>query len=126
MAARAGRDMSGATFERLRADLATTFVHLPAEQVEGRVAGGLGRIAGFLHLERATLYELSEARTELTATAWARDAARASPRITRAEDPIRWRTLLERSGVLFASDPAGLPEVWAASVPLKIGGERDH
>ena len=55
-------------FERLRAELSATFINLPAEQVESHVAGALGRIAGFLELERATLYELSETHTELTAT----------------------------------------------------------
>jgi signal transduction histidine kinase len=123
MAAGAGREMSGGAFERLRAHLSATFINLPAEQVEGHVAGGLGRIAEFFDLERATVYELSETRSELTATVWARDEASASEAISSADDPLRWTTLLECSGVFVAPDPVALPDVWTASVPLKIGGE---
>ena len=106
--------MSRETFERLRADLSTTFINLRAERVDGRVVGGLKRIAEFFDLEAATLYELSDTRTQLTATAWARDRADPLPSITRADDPDRWTILLERSGVLFASDHAALPEVESA------------
>ena len=115
--------MSSKAFAGLLADFSTTFINLSAEQVQSGIVGGLGRIAEFLHLERATLYELSETKNELTATTWTRDETNPSPSITRADDPFRWTMLLERSGVLIASDPAALPEVWAASVPLTIGGE---
>jgi PAS domain S-box-containing protein len=115
--------MSGEAFERLRVDLSTTFISLPAEQIDDSVRSGLGRIAAFLDLERATLYELSEAGTELMSTTWAEDGALVSPPVTSDNDPIRWKMLVERSGVLFTSDHAALPEVWAASVPLTIGGE---
>ena len=114
--------MSGDTFERLRSSLASTFGQLPAEQIDGHIGDALARIAAFLQVERTTLYELCDTRTELTAAEWCRDGGGAGPCITRAGDPLRFKRLLERSGVL-PIDPAALPVVWAASVPLAIGGE---
>lgn len=116
--------MSGTAFERLRANLSTTFVNLSAEQVESHVSQALGWIAGYLSVERATLYDLSATRTELQATLWPPDAANGRSTISRAGDAINWTRLLEHSGPHGDLPPSTMPpEVWAASVPLNIGGE---
>lgn len=115
--------VSRESFECLRADLSAIFLNLSAEQIEANLVGGLGRIAAFFGVERATLYELSETKAELTAVIWAQGGAHAAPVIALADDPFRWTMLLERAGVISASDPAEFPDVWAASVPLTIGGE---
>jgi signal transduction histidine kinase len=109
------------TFERLRASLASTFGQLPAAQIDSHITGALARIGAFLRVERATLYELSTS-TALTAAEWCGAGTGAPPQITRDGDPARFKNLLERPGVL-ATDAAALPVVWAASMPLKIGGE---
>src|SRR3954447_10961341 len=119
---RRGGTVIGDTFERMRTNLALTFAELPAAQIDGYIVGALARIGAFLQLERATLYELSDTRVELIAAEWDSDGADAPPRITRAGDPLRFKKLLEHSGVLPA-DAAALPVVWAASMPLEIGGE---
>jgi PAS domain S-box-containing protein len=118
-----GEELSREGFERLRADLSAIFINLSADQIEASVVGGLGRIAAFFGVERATLYELSETKTELTAATWAQDGAYPAPVIALADDRCRRAMLLERAGVISASDPAEFPDVWAASVPLTIGGE---
>jgi signal transduction histidine kinase len=114
--------VSGDAFERLRRSLASAFGQLPAGQIDGHIGGALARIAVFLQVERTTLYELGDTRTELTAAEWCGDGGGAAPGITRAGDPLRFKRLLERSGLL-PMDPEALPVVWAASVPLEIGGE---
>src|SRR6185369_9526850 len=66
----ASRRMSGESYEQLRANLSATLISLPADLVADHVAGGLGRIANCFCLDYATLYELSDTRTELMATVW--------------------------------------------------------
>jgi signal transduction histidine kinase len=55
-------------FETLLSRLSTTFVHLPAEEVDGRIERGLGEIVGFLGIERASLAQFSEDGGEFIVT----------------------------------------------------------
>jgi hypothetical protein len=58
-------------FERLLSDLSTTFINLPEELMDATVEESLGSIAKFMRIERITLLEFSQERTELVATfAW--------------------------------------------------------
>src|SRR4051812_12403592 len=56
------------TFESLLARLSATFIHLPAEDVDGRIEQALQQIVEFLRLDRSTLAQFSEdgARLEVT------------------------------------------------------------
>jgi PAS domain S-box-containing protein len=55
-------------FESLLARLSATFIHLPAEEVDGRIEQGLREIVEFLRLDRSTLCQFSEDGSELVAT----------------------------------------------------------
>src|SRR6478672_9000631 len=55
-------------FESLLARLSATFIHLPAEEVDGQIEAGLRQIVDFLRLDRSTLCQFSEDGTKLVAT----------------------------------------------------------
>jgi len=126
------------TFEKLVSDLSTTFINLPEEQVDVNIENGLGGIAGFLKMDRVTLFEFSPDRTEMTASfSWTGGGISPAPALVKAADLPWSRGVLLRGEVLLASDLSDLPEeallereyfremgiLSAASVPLKVGGE---
>lgn len=55
-------------FETLLSRLSTTFINLPAEEVDIRIERGLGEIVGFLGIERASLAQFSEDGGEFVVT----------------------------------------------------------
>ena len=55
-------------FDSLLARLSATFIHLPAEAVDGQVEHGLRQLVEFLGIERSTLLQFSEDRTQLVTT----------------------------------------------------------
>src|SRR5690349_20392672 len=55
-------------FESLLARLSATFIHLPAEEVDGQIEQGLEQIVDFLRLDRSSLCQFSEDGTRLVAT----------------------------------------------------------
>jgi len=125
-------------FENLLSDLSSTFINLLEEQVDLNMEASLGRIAGFLHFDRITLFEFSGEGTELTPTSSWRSEG--SERVPVEPKPIPWpwwtSRALHRGPVTFP-DPhlspdeassvrrylldSGIQSV--ASIPLGIGGE---
>src|SRR5258708_3619593 len=55
-------------FESLLSRLSATFIHLPAEQVDGQIEQGLQQIVEYLKLDQSTLCQFSEDGTKLVAT----------------------------------------------------------
>src|SRR4051794_3663867 len=55
-------------FESLLARLSATFIHLPAEDVDGRIEQALQQLVSFLRLDRSTLAQFSEDGTKLVVT----------------------------------------------------------
>jgi signal transduction histidine kinase len=55
-------------FETLLAELSATFVHLPADQVDSRIESALGRLVGFLGVDRAGLAEALVEQKQLVVT----------------------------------------------------------
>jgi len=59
-------------FETLLSDLSARFINLPVDDVDKEIEAALGRIAEFLHLDRSTLFQLSEDESTLVVThCWA-------------------------------------------------------
>src|SRR5947209_4092453 len=55
-------------FETLLARLSATFIHLPADEVDGQIERGLRQIVDVLQIDRSTLAQFSEDGTKLVAT----------------------------------------------------------
>jgi hypothetical protein len=55
-------------FETLLSRLSATFIHLPAEEVDGHIERGLQQIVDFLGIERSSLGQFSEDGNELVTT----------------------------------------------------------
>src|SRR6266852_8568091 len=55
-------------FETLLSRLSATFIHLPADQIDGQIERGLGQIVEFLGIERSSLGQFSEDGSELLVT----------------------------------------------------------
>jgi len=126
------------TFETLLSDLSTTFINLPEEQVAPNINQNVGRIAEFLKLDRITLYEFSQDRTELALSfAWSKEGAQEVLAVMRTNHLPWWTDRTLRGEVLVTSDVNALPDVASsekeylrtrdiismASVPLEVGGE---
>src|SRR5947199_7324721 len=55
-------------FETLLARLSATFIHLPAEAVDGQIERGLHQIVDFLGIERSSLGQFTADGTQLIVT----------------------------------------------------------
>jgi two-component system sensor kinase FixL len=55
-------------FENLLARLSATFIHLPAEQIDSQIERGLKQIVEFLQIERSSLAQFAQDRSELLTT----------------------------------------------------------
>lgn len=125
-------------FEKMLADLSTTFINLPEEQVGPTVERSLGRIGVFLKLDRITLFEHSPANAAFMVTfSWHGDEARPGPAVIRA-DKLTWFTRqFQRGELIHVADLDALPEEAVAegeylrnlstrsvaAVPLKAGDQ---
>jgi PAS domain S-box-containing protein len=125
-------------FEKMLAELSTTFINLPEDRVGATIDRSLGRIARLLKLDRITLFEYSPASAEFVATfSWLSIGARPTPAVIHARD-LPWYTQpLLRGETIHVSDPAALPEeacaereyfrkmgsISVATVPLKAGDQ---
>lgn len=125
-------------FEHLLSDLSTTFINLPEEQVTATMEQSLGRIAGFLQIERITLYAFSRERPWLTPLiSWRREGVEPAPAVIGANQFPWWSNLLARGEGLFVADVNAMPEeafvekeylrridaISVATVPLKAGSD---
>ena len=126
------------TFERLLSELSARFIGLPEDQLEANIEQGLGRIAEFLKMDRITLFEFSQDRTEMTAAfSWTGRGVTPAPAHVKAADLPWWRNRLLRGEMALAPSPNALPEearaekeyfrkmgiLSAVSIPIEIGGE---
>ncbi|HSY66470.1 MAG TPA: ABC transporter substrate binding protein [Terriglobales bacterium] len=125
-------------FEQLIADLSTTLINVPEEQVGTTIEGNLARIAEFLDVERISLHEYSGDRQQLTVTiSWHAKGVNTVLEVVAASQ-FPWSSkLLLRGDLVLASDLSDLPEeaaaereyfgklrtASAATVPLKAGSE---
>lgn len=126
------------SFERLLSDLSTMFISLPEELVEATVQDSLVRMAKFMRIERITLLEFSQERTDLVATfAWHGEGAHPLPLTLSADSFPRWVNALRRGECVHVTDVESLSAaassekkylqkigaVSVAAVPLKAGDE---
>ena len=126
------------TFESLLSDLMTTFINLPEEQVAPNINQNIGRIAEFLNLDRITIYEFSQDRTELTVNfAWTKQPGQTLLAVMETNQLPWWTDRILHCEVIVTSDVNALPDEAslekeflrkkdirsAASVPLEVGGE---
>jgi PAS domain S-box-containing protein len=125
-------------FEKILSNLSATFINLPEEQVAKAIEKSLGRIAGFLKINRITLFGYSQERRELEVTfSWHSRDDRPVPSVIKVEE-LSWMTnLLLLGKTVTISDLDTLPEeasadrehlrkfgaISVAAVPLKAG---DH
>jgi PAS domain S-box-containing protein len=126
-------------FEGLLADLSTTFINLPEDEVDANIEKNLGRIAEFFNIERITFLEFSAKKTELIATfSWTAKGINPPPSVVAARQFPHWTNRLLRGEVVLASALPGPHEeeaspekeylrqhgaMSAALVPLTAGGE---
>ncbi len=126
------------SFERLLSELSARFIGLPEDQLEANIEEGLGRIAEILKMDRITLFEFSQDRTEMTATfSWTGRGITPAPAHIKAADLPWWRNRLLRGEMALTPSPNALPEearaekeyfrkmgiLSAVSIPIEIGGE---
>ena len=126
------------TFETLLSDLSTTFLNLPEERVALNLEESLGRMGALLQMDRVTIYEFSQDRTELTVNfAWTRQRAQSVLTFLKASQLPWWTDHILHGEVLVTSDVNTLPDeaflekeflrtrgiVSGASIPMEVGGE---
>jgi PAS domain S-box-containing protein len=123
-------------FESMLADLSTTFINLPEEEIGATIENSFERIAEFLKIDRITLYEYSPATAEFTVTfSWHRHEIQPAPSVIPA-NKLPWLTeRLLHGEVVSIYGPESLPDessaerehvrslaaVSVAVVPLKAG-----
>jgi two-component system, LuxR family, sensor kinase FixL len=98
-------------FETLLSRLSTTFIHLPAEDVDGLIERGLHQIVEFLGIDRSSLYQFSGNGDELVVTHSSATAGFAAfPRMNVAAMLPWYAAKLRRGEVLrFSRLPDELP-----------------
>ena len=126
------------TFEKMLSDLSTTFISLPAEQIDTKIENNLGSIAEFLKIDRITFFEYSRGRAELKVTlSWRGQGIQPVSAVVTTNRFPWWTKLLLRNEMIFVSDLEALPEqasaekehlekigaVSLAMVPLKAGDD---
>lgn len=125
-------------FERMLADLSTTFINLPEQQINQTIDVNLGRIGQLLHLERVTRLEFDHSKAELMETSsWHSQAIPQVPARIQGHRLPWCGKLLFRGEPVFASELGSLPDDAAAEkehfgelgivsialVPLKAGDQ---
>jgi PAS domain S-box-containing protein len=123
-------------FEKMLADLSTTFINLPEEHVGAIIEKSLGRIAEYLKLDRITIFEYSAANAELIGTfSWHGDGVQPAPALLRAGKFPLYAKQLQQGETVLVSDVEELLEGASAErqlfrelgsrsvamVPLKAG-----
>jgi PAS domain S-box-containing protein len=126
------------TFEKMLSNLSTTFISLPAEQIDTKIENNLGSIAEFLKIDRITFVEYSRGRAELKVTlSWRGQGIQPVSAVMTTNRFPWWTKLLLRNEMIFVSDLEALPEeasaekehlekigaVSLAMVPLKAGDD---
>jgi PAS domain S-box-containing protein len=126
------------TFETLLSHLSTTFLNLPEERVASNLEESLGRMGALLQMDRITIYEFSQDRTELTVNfAWTKQRTQSAHAVLKSNQLPWWTDHILHGEVLVTSDVNALPDeaslekdylrtkdiISAASVPLEVGGE---
>src|SRR5437899_2324441 len=98
-------------FETLLARLSATFIHMPAEDVDGQIERGLRQIVEFLDIERSSLGQFSEDGSELWVThSHTVPGFSPMPRVNLAAVWPWYTAMLRRGEVLrFARLPEQLP-----------------
>ncbi len=85
-------------FEKLVSELSAAFVNVPSEEVDAHIEEGLRRIVEHLGLDRSTLLEFSDDKSELrVAYSYARPGAERSPAVS-VSNYLRWYTDRLRQG----------------------------
>jgi PAS domain S-box-containing protein len=125
-------------FEKMLSDLSATFVALPEGQVGATIEKSLGRIAGFLKVDRITMYRYSRETKNLCANSfWHSEGLEDPQSVIGTHQLPWWRDLLLQKEVLLLSDLNALPEeaslerehlhrvgaVSVAAISLKAGDE---
>jgi len=95
-----------AHFEDLLTELAASFVHVEAEDLDGRITDALRRIVVFLGIDRSTLGRFDDEHGQLMAThSWA------VPGVEPLPSPIRTSDFPYLSGRMRAGEPAVLSHI---------------
>ncbi|RPI07015.1 MAG: GAF domain-containing protein [Zetaproteobacteria bacterium] len=81
---------SGYRFERLLADLATSFVGLPPEEVDGAIEDAQRRVVETLGLDRSSLFQLSSDGVMTLTHTWVVPGLPAAPRRIDATEHFPW------------------------------------
>ena len=81
--------VSEAAFEHLAAELATTFVHISSEAVDGHIEVALGRVATALDLDRSTVTQWVDHHFQVTHQ-WVRAGFPPAPARLIPEDVLPW------------------------------------
>jgi PAS domain S-box-containing protein len=125
-------------FESLLSDLSTTFISLPANEVDTHIEAGLARIGKFLEMSRITIFELSQDGTEFhPISAWNAPGISKAPLTMSTTHLPWWRDQILSGKVSLMWRLEDLPEeasvekeffrqrgvLSAASIPLTISGE---
>jgi formate hydrogenlyase transcriptional activator len=77
-------------FERLLADLATSFVGLPPEQVDGAIEDAQRRVTETLGLDRSSLFQFKPDGEMILTHMWVRPGLQAFPRHSNAKEHFPW------------------------------------
>jgi PAS domain S-box-containing protein len=125
-------------FETVLSDLSTTFLNLPEEQVALNLEDSLARMGALLQLDRITIYEFSQDRTELAVNfVWTKQPTQSVLTLLKTNRLPCWASRVLHGEVLVTSDVNALPDeaflekeflrsrgiVSGASIPLEVGGE---
>src|SRR5262245_14927712 len=129
---------SGSAFEHLAAELATTFVHIPAESIDKHIEAALGRIAQALDLDRSAVVQRVEGHFLVTHE-WTRPGFPRLPSAVIPEEALPWVAdkVLRRREPMAATRPSDYPPEAAAErlmaertgvkanviLPLVVAGE---
>ena len=125
-------------FERLLTDLATSFVGLPADQVDGAIETAQRRIGETLDLDRSSLFQYSASGEMILTHSWVAPGLQPFPLRIDARDRFPWssQTVLSSEVLLFSS-VTELPPEAARDIetmrqhgpkstvvfPLRVGGQ---
>jgi PAS domain S-box-containing protein len=103
-------------FEKMLAELSTTFINLPEHRIGPTIEESFDRIAKLLNLDRITLFEYSPTNAELKVASWCGGEVSTLPAVVKAEKLPWWTSLLLRGEPIFVSDVETLPEEAASEL----------
>jgi PAS domain S-box-containing protein len=125
-------------YEALVSELSRTFINLPEGRVDANMERSLARIGKFLQMDRITLFEFSQDRTNLVMTySWRAFGVKKAPSSVAIANLPWWRDRVLRGEEALTSQIEDMPEeasaereyfhqrgiMSAASIPLRVGGE---